>query len=139
MVLLGISILLVIVGLFDTSAAKKADTGRWYSEQQVAQGEPLYQFYCSSCHGPEAGATPNWREADEEGNYPPPPLNGTAHAWHHPLSILRKTVQDGGIPLGGQMPPFKEVLSIEEIDAILAWVQNHWSDEVYQRWSERNG
>lgn len=112
---------------------------RWYSERQVAEGGPLFQTHCASCHGPEAASTPNWRELDENGNYPPPPLDGSAHAWHHSLDLLRKTVRDGGIPLGGQMPPFREILAADEIDSVLAWVQTHWSDEIYSMWSERNG
>lgn len=113
--------------------------GRWYSEEQVARGAPLYQTNCAGCHGPDAAATPDWRVMNEQGYYPPPPLNGTAHAWHHPMQVLRKTVQEGGIPLGGQMPSFGDQLNDEEIDDILAWIQSHWSDEIYQRWRGRNG
>lgn len=121
-----------------TTVAVNGD-GRWYTEQQVAEGGPLFQTHCASCHGPEAASTPKWRETDENGNYPPPPLDGSAHAWHHSLALLQKTVREGGVPLGGQMPPFKDVLAADEIDSILAWVQTHWSDEIYQIWQERNG
>jgi mono/diheme cytochrome c family protein len=121
------------------SITQDVETGRWYSSQQVAQGEPLYQANCAGCHGIDAAATPNWREADENGHYPPPPLNGTAHAWHHPLPLLIKTIKQGGVPLGGQMPPFEMLLTDTEIHAILAWIQSHWSDEIYQRWSGRSG
>ena len=143
---LGLTLLMVIIigvvvmqSTSNDGPVEEAIAGRWYSEQQVAQGEPLYQTHCASCHGPESAATPNWREADENGKYPPPPLNGTAHAWHHPMSLLVKTVMTGGIPLGGQMPPFEAVLQEQEIRSILAWIQTHWSDEIYQNWIERNG
>lgn len=112
---------------------------RWYTQQQVAQGADIFKTNCAACHGPEAASIPNWREPDESGNYPPPPLDGSAHAWHHPLALLQKTVREGGAAVGGQMPPFKDLLSIKEIDAVLAWVQTHWNDKVYQMWSERNG
>ena len=36
------------------------------------------------------------------------------------------------------MQGFSETLSAQEIDAILAWVQPHWSDEIYAKWSELN-
>ncbi|MEN8167255.1 MAG: cytochrome c [Pseudomonadota bacterium] len=111
---------------------------RWYSETQVARGDNLFQVNCSECHKPDASGTPNWKERDADGKLPPPPLNGTAHAWHHPLSVLRRTVRLGGVPLGGSMPGFADKLNSEEIDAILAWVQSHWSDEIYRVWHERN-
>ena len=111
---------------------------RWYSQAQVTRGDALFQENCASCHKPDASGTPNWRETNAEGKYPPPPLNGTAHAWHHPLSILRRTVRVGGVPLGGTMPGFGEKLNSGQVDDILAWVQSHWSDEIYRVWHERN-
>jgi mono/diheme cytochrome c family protein len=114
-------------------------TGRWYNTAQLAQGELLFRQHCASCHGEAAEGVANWRELDANGHYPPPPLNGTAHAWHHPLEQLRGTVRRGGVPLGGQMPPFRTLLSDTEVDAVLAWVQSHWSAEIYHGWLQRGG
>lgn len=111
---------------------------RWYDEGQVARGRALFQVHCAECHGADAAGATNWRDPGPDGKYPPPPLNGTGHAWHHPLSALRATVRHGGVPLGGAMPPFKDKLDDQEIDAILAGVQSHWSDEIYALWSDRN-
>ena len=111
---------------------------RWYSQAQVDGGNDLFQANCAVCHKPDASGTPNWREVDAQGNYPPPPLNGTAHTWHHSLSILRRMVRIGGVPLGGTMPAFADKLNTEQIDDILAWVQSHWTDEIYRIWHERN-
>ncbi|MCB1750630.1 MAG: cytochrome c [Gammaproteobacteria bacterium] len=111
---------------------------RWYTRAQSASGNALFQEYCASCHKPDASGTANWRETGADGKYPPPPLNGTAHTWHHPLSILRRTVRVGGVPLGGSMPGFGDKLNSRQIDDILAWVQSHWSDEIYRVWHERN-
>ena len=36
------------------------------------------------------------------------------------------------------MPGFGDKLNETQIDDILAWVQTHWSDEVYRIWYERN-
>ncbi|PLY12704.1 MAG: cytochrome C oxidase Cbb3 [Sedimenticola sp.] len=118
--------------------AQRPPIERWYSQVQVARGNALFQENCASCHKPDASGTPNWRETNAEGKYPPPPLNGTAHAWHHPLSILRRTVRMGGVPLGGTMPGFGNKLNSGQVDYILAWVQSHWSDEIYRVWHERN-
>ena len=111
---------------------------RWYSWEQVERGHGLFQNYCAECHKPDASGDPNWKQLDAEGKLPPPPLNGTAHAWHHPLPLLRRIVRNGGVPMGGSMPPFKDKLKPDEIDAILAWVQSHWSDEIYATWSQIN-
>ncbi|MCG8074568.1 MAG: cytochrome c [Candidatus Thiodiazotropha taylori] len=111
---------------------------RWYTQKQVARGQDLYQTYCAECHKPDASGTTEWRTLDVNGKLPPPPLNGTAHTWHHPLSVLRRTVRLGGVPLGGSMPGFSDKLSAEQIDEILAWIQTHWSDEIYRIWYERD-
>lgn len=111
---------------------------RWYSGEQVAMGASLYRENCASCHKENAEGTPEWQKRDANGKLPPPPLNGTAHAWHHPLDVLRSVVKRGGIPIGGSMPAFEEKLSQEQIDAILAWVQSNWSDEIYMIWHQRD-
>ena len=111
---------------------------RWYTPAQVAQGAKVYAQHCASCHGPEAEATPDWRKPDAEGLYPPPPLNGTAHAWHHPLPVLRRTVLEGGSRLGGRMPAFGDRLGADEVDAVIAWFQSLWPSEVYAAWQQRN-
>lgn len=113
--------------------------GRWYTKEQVAQGKHLFQLHCARCHGSRGQSTPDWRNPDRHGLYPPPPLNGTAHTWHHSLDLLRKTVREGGARLGGQMPGFADKLKPQDIDAILAWVQTLWTEQIYQAWFTRSG
>lgn len=115
-----------------------SQNGRWYNQEQVNRGNILYQANCASCHKPDTSGTSEWKRLDNHGRLPPPPLNGSAHTWHHPLSILRRTVRNGGIPLGGSMPPFGAKLSPQQIDDILAWVQSHWPNDTYNIWDERN-
>jgi thiol:disulfide interchange protein DsbC len=115
-----------------------ADDGRWYTNDQVERGTAMFAQNCAECHGASAEAIPNWRETTPDGKYPPPPLNGTAHAWHHPLDMLRRQISLGGVPLGGVMPAFKEKLSAADIDAVIAFFQSKWNEEVYAHWLERN-
>ncbi len=124
--------ILLIVG-----QSHATENERWYSDEQVLQGERLFRQNCASCHGQNAEATADWKKADANGNYPPPPLNGTAHAWHHDLDLLRRTVREGGAKLGGQMPAFEEVLDAGEIDNVIAYFQSKWPDDLYQRWAGR--
>jgi len=135
-ILFAIRSLLLSIGLISTAWADTAEK-RWYTSNQVAQGKALYSVYCAECHGINAEATPDWRKSDVNGSYPPPPLNGTAHAWHHPLPHLRLTIRNGGAQYGGKMPPFGDKLSINEIDSIIAWFQSLWPDEAYRRWLSR--
>ena len=116
-----------------------AGEDRWFTPEQVARGEKLFGEHCAACHGRNAEATPNWKQTDASGNYPPPPLNGTAHAWHHDLEILRRTIRQGGKPLGGQMPAFEDRLDAAEIDAVIAFFQSKWPEEIYERWAGRFG
>lgn len=112
-----------------------APVKRWYSEAQAARGNVLFQQNCAECHKPDASGDPNWKQVNAEGKLPPPPLNGTGHAWHHPMPLLQQIVRRGGIPMGGSMPAFGDKLSAEQINDILAWVQSHWPDAIYAKWA----
>ncbi len=111
---------------------------RWYDDATLRQGDALFQQNCASCHKPDASGTTDWKKPDASGHYPPPPLNGTAHAWHHDLELLKQTIRDGGANLGGVMPPFKDQLSDLQIEAVIAYFQSRWPAEVYQRWEMMN-
>lgn len=124
-------------GLAGVTLEAKPDTGRWYTESQVEQGRETFGQYCAACHGANAEATPNWQSLDANGNYPPPPLNGSAHAWHHPLSVLAMVIAEGGEPTGGVMPAWGDTLSDAEIVAVIASFQSYWPDEIYDLWLER--
>ena len=113
--------------------------GRWYTPSQVELGRKVYAANCIDCHNPDARGTDEWRQKGPDGSYPPPPLNGTAHAWHHPMSILKKVIGEGGVPLGGKMPGFGARLSDDEILAVISYFQNFWPDPIYQEWLKRGG
>ena len=110
---------------------------RWYDQSAVDSGSILYTQNCASCHGLNAEATPDWKKTDSNGKYPPPPLNGTAHTWHHSKDLLKKTIIEGGAKLGGLMPPFGDKLSDKDLDNVIAYFQSKWSDEIYAKWAGR--
>lgn len=112
---------------------------RWYTTQQVNEGKLLFAATCAACHGREAqGLAEDWKQVDENGNYPPPPLDGSAHAWHHSLDILKEVIEEGGASVGGVMPGFRSVYSDEQIESLIASFQSRWSDKTYKIWQERN-
>ncbi len=113
--------------------------GRWYTTSQVTRGERVFKDNCAVCHGEKGQSlVDDWRETLADGSYPAPPLNGTAHTWHHSREALLRTVNNGGIPLGGTMPAFKDQLSEEDKEAVLAHVMSLWSNNIYMAWKERN-
>jgi mono/diheme cytochrome c family protein len=129
----------LITACSERTESKKIN-GRWYTQYQVDNGSQVYEKNCLSCHGIKAqGLTLNWKQPLEDGSYPPPPLNGRAHAWHHPLKLLKRTINKGGIPLGGKMPAFENVLNDKEKIAVIAYFQNFWNDEIYNAWLKRGG
>ena len=107
---------------------------RSYDTSRLLSGEQLFIQYCASCHGAGATGDPNWRQRDSNGRFPPPPLNGSAHTWHHPLAQLRHTIKNGGPPGVSNMPAWGSTLSDEQIDDIILWFQALWPDQVYEEW-----
>ena len=62
------------------------------SDAMVLPGEAIFNKNCVSCHGSKGqGLAKDWKIKDENGYYPAPPLNGTAHTWHHSPSELLYT------------------------------------------------
>jgi mono/diheme cytochrome c family protein len=104
----------------------------------LIQGGKLFRQNCAHCHGPLGQGHPHWNKANADGKYPPPPLDGTGHTWHHPEKVLKMIIKDGTGNLGGNMPAWKDKLSDNEIDAILEWIKAQWPDNIYWAWSERN-
>lgn len=113
---------------------RHANTNRWYTLAQQEKGLEVFSKNCAACHGDKAQETIAWKVRTASGHYPPPPLNGSAHAWHHPLTTLKTVIREGGEPLGGVMPAWQGILSEDEITSAIAAFQSYWSDEIYQRW-----
>lgn len=122
------ALLLAACGDSNSSASRQMDF------TQVSEGARLYQKNCAECHGTSGQGDPNWRERDADGMFPPPPLNGTGHTWHHPKAVLLDVINNGSPKGMGKMPAWREKLSAEEIEAIIAWFQSRWPEQVYSAW-----
>lgn len=132
-------LLLVIAATLALAACDSA-SNTLSNNQQIASGKQVFENNCQECHGVNArGQVREWQKPDADGKYPAPPLNGTAHTWHHNMKVLRGTIDRGGIPLGGTMPAFKDTLSENQKDAVLAYIQSLWPEEVYEIWKKNNG
>ena len=104
------------------------------SPERVARGAKLYRENCIQCHGEGGVGALNWHRPDASGNYPPPPLNGSAHTWHHPKAQLLDIIRNGSTV----MPAFKSKLEDNDIDDIIHWFQSLWPDELYRAWARQN-
>lgn len=123
------------VGVTTTATATASD--RWYTQSHRDRGEVVYTANCQTCHAADGAGTANWKDRDQDGNLPPPPLNGSAHTWHHGPEVLVRTVMEGGRALGGTMPGFRERLNGEDTVALLAYITSLWPDDTYRKWVQR--
>ena len=139
-------ILLTSVSLFSCSdetketeqfSAKEKIVKRDVDPVRYSQGARLYQLNCAKCHGLNAEGAKDWRQVDENGKNPAPPLNGTGHTWHHSTKALLNVIRNGTGKIGGNMPAWKDKLSNSEIKLILTWATAQWSDEIYTAWYNR--
>ncbi len=128
---------IAMVSLLVLAIAPAAASERWFNQDIVEYGDKVFQQNCAVCHGSNAEGTRDWKKTDANGNYPPPPLNGSAHAWHHPIDQLARSIKQGGVKLGGVMPPFGNKLSDQEVLAAIAFFQSKWPDQVYDTWHQR--
>ena len=107
---------------------------RNFDEAQIKRGEAVYVANCVVCHGHNGEATPKWRKTGPDGKYPPPPLNGTAHTWHHSTEVLKRTILKGGPPGLGSMPAWEDKLTKQQVDDVIVWIKSLWPDEIYDVW-----
>lgn len=103
--------------------------------QVRALGEALYATHCASCHGAELEGEADWQQPTAEGLLKAPPHDETGHTWHHDDAYLIESVKLGGARLPANvgvsaMPAYADVLSDEEIAAILAFIKGSWPEEI---------
>lgn len=126
---------LMLLAVLGYAAASGADAEpRWYKPAHTEIGRDLFDTHCAACHGTAAVGAPDWRQPDANGLSRPPPLNGTAHAWHHPLAVLYQQIMHGSAPGVGNMPAFQDVLARGQVLAIISYFQSLWPDEIYRAW-----
>jgi len=101
--------------------------------KQIAVGRAVYQQNCASCHGNNLEGQPDWQTPNSDGKLPAPPHDASGHTWHHPDGVLLQIINKGSAEFIGDgyesdMPGFKELLSDEEIKAVLDFIKNDWPE-----------
>ncbi|RCK40550.1 cytochrome C [Thalassospira profundimaris] len=101
--------------------------------EQIALGNDVYAEFCASCHGANLEGQKNWKRRLDTGRMPAPPHDASGHTWRHSDQELFAITKFGvGAVVPGyesDMPAFEDVLSDEEIIAVLGYIKSVWSDE----------
>jgi mono/diheme cytochrome c family protein len=101
---------------------------------RLALGEKLYVQHCAACHGARLEGQPNWQKRLPNGKMPAPPHDESGHTWHHPDEVLFAITKHGLVPpyappgYPSDMPGFADTLSDDEIRAVLAYIESHWTN-----------
>lgn len=109
----------------------------------VMQGKAIYANNCAACHGEALQGQPNWRERMSNGRLPAPPHDKSGHTWHHPDAMLVDMVKNGLVPgktappgYVSDMPAYRDILSDQEIIAVLAYIKSAWPPKVLEAQKE---
>ncbi len=112
--------------------------------QVLRVGARIYAQQCAACHGAKGEGQPHWRDRGPDGLLPAPPHDASGHTWHHPDEQLFAITKQGLAQLINQpdyrtaMPIYDDVLSDNEIVAVLSWIKAQWPPEIRQRHDEIN-
>ncbi|WP_237174022.1 c-type cytochrome [Paracandidimonas lactea] len=109
----------------------------------VMHGKAIYANNCAACHGESLQGQPNWRDRMPNDRLPAPPHDKTGHTWHHPDAMLVDMVKNGLVPgktappgYVSDMPAYRDILSDQEIIAVLAYIKSSWPPKVLKAQKE---
>ncbi|RUV18845.1 MULTISPECIES: cytochrome c [unclassified Mesorhizobium] len=103
------------------------------SAATIALGKTIYTEHCASCHGANLEGQRDWKSPLPSGRMPAPPHDAIGHTWHHPDGVLFRITKEGPAAVVGggyrsDMPGFGNVLTDEEIRAVLAFIKSTWPE-----------
>ncbi len=128
---------LALVTVFLTGCFSDDDVNT-QAVDSISLGQRTFNVNCAGCHGKAGkGLVKDWKKSQANGQFPAPPLNGTAHAWHHSPKTLLATIDNGGARLGGWMPGFKDKLNDEEKQGLLDYIHDLWPNEIQKKYDAR--
>ncbi|MEF2549510.1 cytochrome c [Aurantimonas sp. E1-2-R+4] len=133
----GLWTVMALPGVGEAGLLRPADAG------VVAQGQSLYAANCASCHGENLKGQPDWRSPGPDGLMPAPPHDESGHTWHHDdETLFRLTKLGPAAVVGGDyesaMPAYEDMLSDEEIVAVLSYIKSTWPEEIRTRHDSLN-
>lgn len=134
----GVTVFIVAGVVIHTNSPGDVESPDYRNAEFAAAGEALYRQHCASCHGADLAGEADWRERDADGYLPAPPHDETGHTWHHPTGQLFQITKFGTETLVGDgyksnMGGFGDILSDEEIHAVLAFIKSTWPSRIIER------
>ncbi len=93
----------------------------------VAKGEALFRENCVACHGERGvGERPEDMYGKDDFGFVAPPLDNSAHGWHHSDQGLVKSILDGS-DRNERMISWKDTLSREDAESLVAYIKSLWN------------
>lgn len=102
----------------------------------IQHGKTLYKNHCAVCHGEALEGQSGWESTGGNGLLPAPPHDASGHTWHHSDDQLFEVVKYGaGVAMGDPeyrsgMIGFANILTDENIKAILVFIRSTWTEEL---------
>jgi len=118
----GVLVLGLVVALFSWPGAS---SGGLTASASPEHGLTLYKKYCTSCHGPNGRGEYRWQYKERGA----PPLDASAHAWHHSDSQLVSMILDKPVA-DSRMPPWRGILSRDDAIDIVAYMKTLWGSYI---------
>jgi mono/diheme cytochrome c family protein len=138
------AVVLILVAAFVGWISQPPPSGRadLTDLHQVALGERVYSEHCAACHGKNLEGQPDWQSRRSDGRLPAPPHDETGHTWHHADEVLFRITKDGVAALvpgyESDMPAYADLLTDDEIWAVLAFIKSRWPPVIQARQAEIN-
>ena len=99
-------------------------------------GATVYAANCANCHGANLEGQAEWKTPNEDGTWKAPPHDESGHTWHHPDDYLLDRIYNGtegldaAMQADSNMPAYKDMLTDEEITAVLEFIKSQWPDDI---------
>lgn len=107
---------IVVAASVAARSGDSASTTPVVDQEVLDAGGTLYAETCATCHGDDG-------EGFARSAVPAPPLDGSAHSWHHSDEQIVSLLRTGGT----QMPAVASDWPDADVEAVLAYVKNWWA------------
>lgn len=143
--MVGLALLFGVV-IFAWNQSKVPRVGLFLPDDQqiVEQGEVIYTEQCATCHGENLEGEPKWRQPKTNGRMPAPPHDESGHTCHHSDLQLFEITKFGLASMANlkdyqtDMPIYEDVLTDEEIIAVLSFIRAQWNNKTREQHDELN-
>lgn len=115
----------------------------YWDAEAISQGQAIYAENCAACHGTALEGEAEWRGRNTDGSMRAPPHDASGHTWHHPDAQLFAITKYGtekvtGGAVTSSMVGFEDILSDDDILAVLAFIKASWPDQIIKRHNALN-